>query len=82
MHDSADWVADPRWFTAGVARESNWMPCPAQGSWFILRMYQPRAEVVQAIWRCQPSERSPETRGNNVRPKRCAPAAVYRNLCL
>jgi hypothetical protein len=30
------------------------MPC--QGSWFILRMYRPRAEVVQASWRCQPSE--------------------------
>jgi hypothetical protein len=37
----------------GTDKESNWLPCPADGTWFlILRMYQPRDEVVQATWRC------------------------------
>jgi hypothetical protein len=37
----------------GADKESNWLPCPAEGTWFvILRMYQPRDEVVQATWRC------------------------------
>lgn len=37
----------------GPGREPNWLPCPAEGTWFvILRMYQPRREVVQAKWRC------------------------------
>lgn len=34
-------------------QEPNWLPCPAEGSWFlILRIYQPRPEVVQARWHC------------------------------
>ena len=37
----------------GTEKESNWLPCPAEGTWFlILRMYQPRPEIVQATWRC------------------------------
>jgi hypothetical protein len=37
----------------GTDKEANWLPCPAEGTWFlILRMYQPRDEVVQATWRC------------------------------
>ena len=37
----------------GADKESNWLPCPAEGTWFlILRMYQPHDEVVQATWRC------------------------------
>jgi hypothetical protein len=37
----------------GADKVPNWLPCPAEGTWFlILRMYQPRDEVVQAIWRC------------------------------
>jgi hypothetical protein len=37
----------------GVDKEPNWLPCPAEGTWFIiLRMYQPHDEVIQATWRC------------------------------
>jgi hypothetical protein len=37
----------------GADKEPNWLPCPGEGTWFlILRMYQPRDEVVQATWRC------------------------------
>jgi hypothetical protein len=37
----------------GADKESNWLPCPAEGTWFIiLRMYQPRDEVIEATWRC------------------------------
>lgn len=42
----------------GGEREGNWLPCPADGTWFvILRMYQPRDNVVQAQWRCPPIQR-------------------------
>jgi len=37
----------------GADKEPNWLPCPAEGTWFIiLRMYQPHDEVVQATWHC------------------------------
>jgi hypothetical protein len=33
----------------------NWLPCPPDGTWFvILRMYLPRREVVAAKWECPP----------------------------
>jgi hypothetical protein len=33
----------------------NWLPCPPDGTWFvILRMYLPRPEVVAARWECPP----------------------------
>jgi hypothetical protein len=37
----------------GTDKEPNWLPCPGEGTWFlILRMYQPHDEVIQATWRC------------------------------
>jgi hypothetical protein len=34
---------------------SNWLPCPPDGTWFvILRLYLPRPEVVAAEWECSP----------------------------
>lgn len=37
----------------GQDKESNWLPCPGSGTWFvILRMYQPHESVVNAEWRC------------------------------
>jgi hypothetical protein len=43
----------------GADKESNWLPCPAEGTWFlILRMYQPHDEVVQAAWRCEAGARA------------------------
>lgn len=37
----------------GDDQESNWLPCPGSGTWFvILRMYQPHASVVNASWKC------------------------------
>ncbi len=37
----------------GADKEPNWLPCPAEGTWFIiLRMYQPHDEVIQATWHC------------------------------
>lgn len=42
----------------GAAEESNWLPTPAQGIWFIaLRMYLPRREVIDARWECPPIRR-------------------------
>ncbi len=39
----------------GVDQEANWLPCPADGTWFvILRLYIPRAWVIDASWRCPP----------------------------
>jgi hypothetical protein len=36
---------------------SNWLPSPAEGEWFvILRLYRPRAEVIDATWKCPPIE--------------------------
>jgi hypothetical protein len=37
----------------GADKESNWLPCPEDGTWFvILRMYQPHDDVVNATWKC------------------------------
>jgi hypothetical protein len=37
----------------GGDEESNWLPCPTGGAWFvILRMYRPHHEVVEAAWEC------------------------------
>jgi hypothetical protein len=42
----------------GKEKEANWLPCPADGEWFvILRMYLPRPEVIKAEWECPPIER-------------------------
>ncbi|MFI1166761.1 DUF1254 domain-containing protein [Streptomyces sp. NPDC020801] len=42
----------------GPDRESNWLPTPGQGHWFIgLRMYLPRPEVIDARWECPPINR-------------------------
>ncbi|MGK3942257.1 DUF1254 domain-containing protein [Streptomyces caeruleatus] len=43
----------------GSDRESNWLPTPQQGIWFVaLRMYLPRPEVVDARWQCPPITRA------------------------
>ncbi|WP_185806069.1 DUF1254 domain-containing protein [Streptomyces sp. RP5T] len=43
----------------GSERESNWLPTPQQGIWFVaLRMYLPRPEVVDARWQCPPITRA------------------------
>ncbi|MGW2233490.1 DUF1254 domain-containing protein [Streptomyces sp. NPDC001759] len=42
----------------GSDRESNWLPTPQQGIWYVaLRMYLPRPEVVDARWHCPPINR-------------------------
>jgi hypothetical protein len=42
----------------GTEKEANWLPCPADGEWFvILRMYLPPPEVIQAAWECPSIER-------------------------
>ncbi|TQJ52861.1 DUF1254 domain-containing protein [Streptomyces sp. NBC_00080] len=42
----------------GPERESNWLPTPQQGIWYVaLRMYLPRPEVVDARWHCPPINR-------------------------
>ncbi|NBM20489.1 DUF1254 domain-containing protein [Streptomyces sp. GC420] len=42
----------------GSDREPNWLPIPEEGGWFIgLRMYLPRAEVIDARWECPPISR-------------------------
>jgi hypothetical protein len=39
----------------GEETASNWLPCPPQGTWFvILRMYRLRPEVIDAKWACPP----------------------------
>ncbi|WBP84616.1 DUF1254 domain-containing protein [Kitasatospora cathayae] len=44
----------------GLGREANWLPIPSQDTWFvILRMYLPRAEVIDAHWSCPPITRLP-----------------------
>jgi hypothetical protein len=41
-------------------QESNWLPCPADGTWFvILRLYRPRPEIVDATWECPPIRHVP-----------------------
>ena len=36
-------------------QDANWLPCPAEGTWFlVLRLYRPRPEVVDATWECPP----------------------------
>ncbi|MBF6353059.1 DUF1254 domain-containing protein [Nocardia higoensis] len=42
----------------GPDRESNWLPTPGQGIWFvILRMYQPLPEAMDARWQCPSIDR-------------------------
>ncbi|MCC5478349.1 DUF1214 domain-containing protein [Streptomyces barringtoniae] len=42
----------------GSAEEPNWLPTPAQGTWFAaLRMYLPRTEVIDTRWECPPINR-------------------------
>jgi hypothetical protein len=42
----------------GKEKEANWLPCPADGEWFvILRIYLPKPEVIKAEWECPPIER-------------------------
>ena len=37
--------------------DANWLPSPADGEFFvILRLYLPRAEVIDASWECPPLE--------------------------
>lgn len=39
----------------GADEEGNWLPTAAEGTWFVvLRMYRPRAEVLDAMWECPP----------------------------
>jgi hypothetical protein len=41
----------------GGIEESNWLPCPTDGTWFvILRLYRPQAQVIDAKWECPPIE--------------------------
>jgi hypothetical protein len=42
----------------GADKESNWLPCPDSGTWFvILRLYQPHETVVNATWQCPPIQK-------------------------
>ncbi|WP_051370570.1 DUF1254 domain-containing protein [Streptomyces sp. 142MFCol3.1] len=42
----------------GPELESNWLPTPQQGIWYVaLRMYLPRPEVIDARWHCPPINR-------------------------
>jgi hypothetical protein len=42
----------------GADKESNWLPCPDAGTWFvILRMYRPKESVVSAPWKCPPIQK-------------------------
>ncbi|APR79442.1 putative exported protein [Minicystis rosea] len=42
----------------GEALESNWLPAPADAPFtLLLRLYQPRAEVLSGAWRAPPVER-------------------------
>jgi len=42
----------------GLDREANWLPIPREGGWFcMLRMYLPRADVIDAKWQCPPIRR-------------------------
>jgi hypothetical protein len=42
----------------GSDRESNWLPTPREGIWFVaLRMYLPRPDVIDARWQCPPITR-------------------------
>lgn len=39
-------------------RRPNWLPCPRDGTWFVvLRLYRPHTEVVDASWQCPPIQR-------------------------
>ncbi len=39
----------------GEGKEANWLPCPPEGTWFlVLRLYRPRPEVIDAKWECPP----------------------------
>ena len=39
----------------GDGQEANWLPCPPEGTWFVvLRLYLPHPEVVDASWECPP----------------------------
>jgi hypothetical protein len=42
----------------GTADEANRLPCPTDGTWFvILRLYRPHDEVIAADWKCPPIRR-------------------------
>ena len=42
----------------GEGQAANWLPCPAEGTWFVvLRLYRPRPEVIDAKWACPPIRR-------------------------
>ncbi|MFF9395752.1 DUF1254 domain-containing protein [Streptomyces griseoluteus] len=42
----------------GPGRESNWLPTPQRGIWYVaLRMYLPRPEVIDVRWQCPPITR-------------------------
>jgi hypothetical protein len=44
--------------TPATERQPNWLPCPADGTWFVvLRLYRPHPEVVDASWACPPIQR-------------------------
>jgi hypothetical protein len=39
--------------SAPDTHQANWLPCPPEGTWFvILRLYRPHPEVVNATWEC------------------------------
>ena len=39
----------------GEGQDANWLPCPAEGTWFlVLRLYLPQPEVIDATWECPP----------------------------
>jgi hypothetical protein len=44
--------------TPGEDKESNWLPAPESPFFVILRMYQPRQEVLEATWLRHPWRRS------------------------
>ncbi|NBM19201.1 DUF1254 domain-containing protein [Streptomyces sp. GC420] len=50
----------------GAEVESNWLPVPDSGTWtVVLRMYQPRSEVLDGRWTCPPVEPADRSRGGD-----------------
>jgi hypothetical protein len=43
--------------TPGEDKESNWLPAPESPFFVIMRMYQPRQEVLEATWAAPPVEK-------------------------
>lgn len=41
----------------GKDKESNWLPAPEDEFILILRMYQPRADVIDATWEAPPLQK-------------------------